>query len=189
MKNLLSFSVFFALLLILTGCGASEAFSLLAEPAVPLAAGFSQTITREQAQEIALKYAGFASQEVTGLRTDFDWDDNRWDVDFRAGDWEHEYDIHAETGEIIKVDKEYAPGSVPETQPADTSARLTAEEVKAIALAHAGVGTDQLRFLRVEFDIDQGIPRYEVEFVSDGWEYEYEIHAETGTILSFDKDK
>ena len=74
------------------------------------------------------------------------------------------------------------------TQP-PASQRLTAGEVRTIALSHAGIPEDQLRFLRLEYEMDDGIPRYEVEFVTDDWEYEYEIHAETGEILSYDKDR
>ena len=43
--------------------------------------------------------------------------------------------------------------------------------------------------LRTEFDFDEGRPEYEVDFHHDGWEYDYEIHAETGKILSRDKDR
>ena len=77
----------------------------------------------------------------------------------------------------------------PESTQAPASTRLTAAQAKAIALEHAGITADAIRFLRVGFDFDDGNPRYEVEFVSDSWEYEYDIHAETGAILSFEKDR
>ena len=32
------------------------------------------------------------------------------------------------------------------------------------------------------------MPHYDVEFRTDRWEYEYEIHAQTGEILSFERD-
>lgn len=65
---------------------------------------------------------------------------------------------------------------------------ITAEEAQTIALEHAGLTADQVTGLRANFDRDDGIPEYEVEFRQDRWEYEYEIHAETGEILSWDKD-
>ena len=84
------------------------------------------------------------------------------------------------------------PETVPPTQapPAVTEAAglLTAEEAQAIALNHAGLTADQVRFLRAEYEIDDRIPQYDIEFHKDHWEYEYEIHAETGAILSFEKD-
>ena len=65
---------------------------------------------------------------------------------------------------------------------------LTAEEAQAIALNHAGFTADQVRFLRTEPELRDRVPHYDVEFQEGRWEYDYEIHAETGEILSFEKD-
>ena len=65
---------------------------------------------------------------------------------------------------------------------------ITEAEAKAIALADAGFDEAQVSRLRAEFDRDDGIPEYDVEFTRDGWEYEYEIHAESGKILHADKE-
>ena len=72
--------------------------------------------------------------------------------------------------------------------PTEAFARLTAEEAQAIALQHAGFTADQVQFLHTEYEIDDRIPQYDVQFHEGRWEYEYEIHAETGAILSFEKD-
>lgn len=69
-----------------------------------------------------------------------------------------------------------------------TSATLTEEEATAIALEHAGFTADQVNYLHTEYEIDDGIPQYEVEFHQDRYEYDYAINAETGAILSFSKD-
>ena len=73
-------------------------------------------------------------------------------------------------------------------QTAPASERLTAEDAKAIALQHAGVTQAEVTRLRAYHDFDDGISEWEVEFRLGKWEYEYEIHAETGKILSWDKD-
>lgn len=65
---------------------------------------------------------------------------------------------------------------------------LTQAQAQTIALEHAGLTADQVRFLNAKYEIEDGIGRYEVEFYHDNWEYDYEIHAQTGQILSFDKD-
>lgn len=78
-----------------------------------------------------------------------------------------------------------------ETLPSAPSVHATAlskEEAEAIALKHAGFSKDQVSYLRTEYDRDDRVPEYDVEFREGRWEYEYEIHAETGAILSFDKD-
>lgn len=68
------------------------------------------------------------------------------------------------------------------------AAILTKEEAEAIALEHAQLTGEQLLYLHTELDYDDGRREYNVEFQLDRWEYDYEIHAENGQILSWDKD-
>ena len=67
-------------------------------------------------------------------------------------------------------------------------AALTAEDAQNIALEHAGFTRDEVERLRAEGEIDDGVPHYDVQFAVGLVEYEYEIHAETGDILSFEQD-
>lgn len=78
-------------------------------------------------------------------------------------------------------------GSAQATAPKATL--LTAEEAKTIALEDAGFTADQVTGLRAEFDREIGRPEWEVDFHQGGYEYDYTIHAETGKILEFDKDR
>ncbi len=71
----------------------------------------------------------------------------------------------------------------------EQSVFITPEEAKRIALDHAGVSAEDAVFDRTERDYDNGIYHYEVEFRVGLIEYEYDIHAETGEILSFEKDR
>ena len=81
-----------------------------------------------------------------------------------------------------------APTTAP-TEPTTTPAeRITAAEAEDIALNNAGLSRDAVRFDRTELDKDDGRWEYEIEFYADGWEYSYDIHAETGKILSYDKE-
>lgn len=66
--------------------------------------------------------------------------------------------------------------------------RENAAQAEAAALAHAGFTADQVIGLRSEYEVDDGIPHYDVSFRDGKWEYEYEIHAQTGAVLSFHKD-
>ena len=80
-----------------------------------------------------------------------------------------------------------APNPVrPDEPPAAT--RLTKAQAEAIALQHAGVSAGQVKGLKSELDVDKGVAHYEVEFRVGQWEYEYDIHADTGAVLSFEKD-
>ena len=78
----------------------------------------------------------------------------------------------------------------PPVSPAVTqnAAVLTEAEAQEIALTHAGFTADQVTNLHVHFDVDDGVPEYEVGFFQNGWEYDYTIHADTGDILEYDKD-
>ena len=82
------------------------------------------------------------------------------------------------------------PGAPTPAKPAESapSSRLTGAEAQAVALKHAGVTAEQISGLRSEYDFDDGVAHYDVEFRVGQWEYEYEIHAETGAVLSFEKD-
>lgn len=76
-----------------------------------------------------------------------------------------------------------------QVQPAAPNASatpVTQAEAEQIALAQAGFTADQVTRLHSSYDVDDGIPEYEVEFFQDGWEYDYTIHAETGAVLSYD---
>lgn len=65
---------------------------------------------------------------------------------------------------------------------------LTQEEAQRIALEHAGLTAGQVTALHTEYETEHGTPIYDVEFRHGNWEYDYEIHADTGEILSFSKD-
>ena len=66
---------------------------------------------------------------------------------------------------------------------------VTQKEAMAIALEHAGFDETQVKFLRAEFELEKTVvPHYDVSFLQGQWEYEYEIDAQTGEILSFERD-
>ena len=66
---------------------------------------------------------------------------------------------------------------------------LNEEEAKQIALSDAKVSEDDIAFILIEKDWDDGIPTYDVEFVTnDLSEYDYEIDAVSGEIISMDQD-
>ena len=62
------------------------------------------------------------------------------------------------------------------------------EKAKSIALENAGLKSSQVTFRHAYQDYDDGIYVYEIEFVNNGREYDYEIHAATGNIISMDID-
>lgn len=67
---------------------------------------------------------------------------------------------------------------------------LTKDEALEKALAHAHLKKDQVDYIKkVELDYEHGRKIYEVTFYKGGYEYEYDIDAETGKVLKFEKDR
>ena len=67
---------------------------------------------------------------------------------------------------------------------AESGQYIGSGKAMAAALAEAGLDESQVSGLRYEFDCENGAIVYEIEFVSGGMEYEYEIDAVTGRIIS-----
>lgn len=77
------------------------------------------------------------------------------------------------------------------TTPA-ANGQITLEQAKETALKHAGLKADAVTFVKAEQDYENDKLVYEVEFVTnDGGkvvEYDYEIDAATGSVVSYDYD-
>ncbi len=63
------------------------------------------------------------------------------------------------------------------------------QKAEDIALEHAGLTSSDIKYIFSETDWEHGTKVYDVEFLTnDLKEYDYEINAETGSIISFDYD-
>lgn len=81
----------------------------------------------------------------------------------------------------------------PDTSQADTVPEsggqyIGNEAAKQIALDHAGLTAEEVHFVHAHLEQDDGSWIYDIEFHKDNTEYDYDIHALTGEILSFDQD-
>ena len=65
---------------------------------------------------------------------------------------------------------------------------VTLDDAVSIALKDAGFTADEVQFTKKELDTDDGVQKYEVEFLNGGYEYEYDIDPTTGAILEKSKD-
>lgn len=68
-------------------------------------------------------------------------------------------------------------------------AGITAKDAKDAALRHAGLSESQISDVEIDLDRDNGKLIYEVDFNSGNIEYDYDIDAETGEVISADKSK
>ncbi len=65
---------------------------------------------------------------------------------------------------------------------------ISSDKAQQIALENAGLTADSVTFIRTHLDYDDGRAEYEVEFYQGNVEYDYDIDAVSGTILSYDHD-
>jgi len=75
-----------------------------------------------------------------------------------------------------------------EPSPIVVTSLLLKDDAEKIALEHAGFTIDQVQGLHAELDMDSNKLEYEVEFYVDRCEYNYDIDAATGAVLSWEKD-
>ena len=66
---------------------------------------------------------------------------------------------------------------------------ISQERAKEIALNHANLKIEDVPYIDADLDRDDGIIKYEVDCSYCDFEYEYEINAQTGDIISHDKDR
>ena len=66
---------------------------------------------------------------------------------------------------------------------------LSKDEALGKALHHVNLKKDDLDYVKkVELDYEDGRKVYEIEFYKGGIEYEFDVDAETGAIVDFEKD-
>ena len=157
--------------------------------------GWQNVIGKQKAQEIALADAGVAAGDALHLIVKPDWDDGVriYEVEFYTASQEYDYEIHAETGDILSRDREAewngttASGSS-STGSTSSTADIGEAKARSVALSHAGISESDTSYIYAKKDWDDGRSVYDVEFWADGKEYDYEILASDGTILSYDYD-
>ena len=181
--------------------GVAPAVSAQPDTAQPNTNQTAGEITVEEAKTIALEHAGVKAADATFIQAKRDYDNGRsvYEIEFVVasgkGYLEYDYDIAMADCSIVSFDYDIEGYAAPVTaQPAATQATgsITVEEAKTIALNHAGLTADAVTFVKAKQDYDDGRLVYEIEFVTtsgNGYlEYDYEIDAATGNILSYDYD-
>ena len=149
----------------------------------------SGDIGSEKAKSIALNHAGVTSSTAKFVKVERDRDDGRllYEVEFYAGNKEYDYEILASDGTILSYDADIEGYRIPSST-STSSTDIGAEKAKEIALQHAGVSASNAVFVKAEREYDDGRLTYDVDFYAGNKEYDYEILASDGTILSYDAD-
>lgn len=159
-------------------------------------------ITMEQAQEIALKHAKLTSDQVSFIKTDTELENGIevYNIEFSYENKEYDYKINSSNGEIIEYDSDIEDYDITQQQATkenksvtpnnqnSNNSKITVEKAKEISLKHANLKDNQVVFDKTEMDYDNGVQVYDIEFHYNNIEYNYEIDANTGNILSYSQD-
>lgn len=145
-------------------------------------------IGADSAKNIALTDAGVQENVAVGLEVKFDFDDGQYlyEVEFKVGRVEYEYDINATTGAIHKA--EIDDKTVVEQAPQGVEFKGVEVAIQT-AYENAGVVEADIRSLsKAKLDYDNGAYVYEIEFSTATAQYEYEINAVTGVVIKYEID-
>lgn len=150
-------------------------------------------IGEQAAQDAALAHAGVSAQNVSFVRTKLDWDDGRWqyEVEFYDQGTEYDYSIDAVTGEVLGYDYDaeyYTPNNNTAAMQTAPGAQISAEDAKAIALAHAGVSAQDAQRMEMGFDNEHGRSVYEFEWHVGWTEYSCDVDANTGEVVGYSSE-
>lgn len=149
----------------------------------------SGMITADQAKSKALAHAGLNANQVNFVRAYLDWDDGRqvYDVEFYTSDYkEYDYEIDAYTGAVLSFDSD-ADYYAPPANNTQSGSYISQSEAIRIALSYVS-GATQSNVRYAKLDRDDGRLEYEVEIIYGTTEYDFEIDAYTGTVISRDMD-
>ena len=144
--------------------------------------------------DIALSDAGLKENQVNDLTAKYRTENGLsfYTVTFTSGSYTYEYRVNAVDGSILQADRnavtqETETGTTTGSQ-TTTTKKITKAKAKSIALKHAGVSASKATFVKAKLDYEDGRRVYEIEFYSGNTEYDYEILASNGKIISYDKD-
>ena len=66
--------------------------------------------------------------------------------------------------------------------------KITSDKAEEIALNHANLPENEVKFIKSNIDYDDGMKVYDVEFYNNFQEYDYKIDVNSGAIIEFDYD-
>ncbi len=161
----------------------------------------SSYIGEEKAKAVAMEHAGLTGDDISYITCKLDRDNGvyEYEVEFWDGSIEYDYEIDATTADVIGCNHETKVENSPvnpagiegatSTLNPTTENYITAEEAIAIAIQHAGVNEADALYLNCEFDYDDGLAEYEVEWRIGEMEYDYNIGAANGEIYEYDIER
>lgn len=174
-------------------------------------------IGRDAALEAALNDAGVSESDTTRLQVSEDRDDGQkvYEIRFDVDNTGYEYEVAAADGSILSSDMEdqggddatvqgnAQNGTQDDAQNNDQNTQnnnsqstgtannanvaVTQEQAIETALSRVSGATEQ--DIRISLDHDDGVYKYEGDIIYNGVEYDFEIDANSGTILEWSEER
>lgn len=156
-------------------------------------------LNAEEIKNIVIRDTGLNSNDIYFNHVELDTEDNRYEVDFYYNNIEYEYKIDAKNGRIIYNNfKLTNSNSTNNNRNNNTNSQpnninnldsgISLEQAKEIALKVNNLNQSDVIFTEVKSDYENGKKIYEIEYYHNNQEYNYEIDATTGEIISYEKN-
>ncbi len=145
-----------------------------------LAAKDSSLDAKELAKMKISEIAELVAKKGIDIRdiVDYDDDDSIWE---NISDAIEDFDEDVNENATVTKDDE-------SVYSAGTKKQISVDEAKQIALAHANLAQKDVTFVKIKLDNEDNRIVYKIEFVISNIEYDYEIDAVSGEIISSDSD-
>lgn len=124
----------------------------------------------------------FPEATVDSIRLERDDGLQEYEARFTAPGYSGQIKLNPETGAVLEYEVDYFEQKA--ASAAAVTGPVTREQAEQIAMEKLGGG----RVTEIEKDRDDGRTVYEGSIYKDGVEYEFEIDADTGKILKWERD-
>lgn len=170
---------------------------------------FGGKISKSEALDIAYEHIGLKEKEIIYQKIEPDYKDNCYELEFNDGIYKYELEIDMKTGKVIEYEKESV-SKLPSNNDSNSNnsdivnsadngnennndkqgnEEFTVDQAKEIVLKHAGLKINDVVFTEVKQEYEKGKLVYEIEFIYNGYEYDYEIDVTTKTIVKYEKER
>ena len=164
-------------------------------------------ISKKEVKDIVVDDMNVSSNDVYFESIDLELDKNYYEVELYYQNNDYEYKVDAKSGKVIYNDfnvtnnsnnnglgnsnsnsNSNGNGNGNNNSNNAGNAKISLQEARNIALTHANLDISVVSMVKCESEYDNGVLVYEIDFTYNNYEYDYKVDANTGEIISYDKD-
>ncbi len=150
----------------------------------------SSYISETQAKNIAFNVVGVEEKNVQNITIKNILNNGRklYKVSFDYDSYRYQVDIDAVNGDIVKYSKNILDEKVNNNNINEIIDEESAKQIAISFVFNDDFANQNINFLKIKLDYEKNIFVYEIEFVANNNEYEFEINAYTGDIIDVEMD-